>query len=174
MESEGIGRMTPLILLIGGSTTFGTPTTGSLLYPASTPPTDSPSHALAGGTMARPWKQLAREWAGAEKAATERAVGARAGGRTARGGSVEGSVRLGGGGSERGSYSGQGGQRTQRRGLEAAGPRYVGSDAKSANPSLFTPGDHALCPGGNIPSFLLPLSTDISRRGHSLTNRAGR
>lgn len=174
MESEGIGRMTPLILLIGGNMTFGTPTTGSLLYPASTPHTDSPSQALAGGTTARPWKQLAREWAGAEKAATERAVGARAGGRTARGGSAEGSVRLGGGVSERGSYSGQGGQRRPRRGLEAAGPRYVGSDEKSANPSLFTHGDHALCPGDNIPNFLLPLSTNISRRGHSLPNRAGR
>lgn len=104
--------------------------------------------------MAREW---AGEWADEEKAAAAGVFGARAGGRTARGGSAEGSVRLGGGGSERGSYSGQGGQRTQGSGLEAAGSKYVGPDAKSANPSPFTPGDHARYPGGNIPSSLLPL-----------------
>lgn len=42
MESEGIGPMTPLIPPIGGNMTLGASTTSSLLYPASTPPPQTP------------------------------------------------------------------------------------------------------------------------------------
>ncbi len=88
--------------------------------------------------MARPWSQVVREWADAEKAAAASVV-------AARGGSAEGSIGRGGGGggggergshcgqggrdsgSGRGSHSGRGGKRTPGRGLEVAWPRYVGS-----------------------------------------------
>lgn len=49
--------------------------------------------ASKGGTTARPWNQLAREWANAEKAAAASVVASSAGGRTARGGNAEGSRR---------------------------------------------------------------------------------
>lgn len=51
MESVGIGPMNPLIPLIGGAMTSGTPTTGSLFNPASATPTDSIS--FSGGFSRR-------------------------------------------------------------------------------------------------------------------------
>lgn len=94
-------------------------------------------------------------------------------GRTAQGSSAEGSVGLGGRRSERGLCSSQGEQRTQGSGLEVAWKRYVGPDAKSAYSSPFKPNDHPRHPGGNIPSSLLPLPTDISSPGPSSPKRPG-
>ena len=122
--------MTQLIPLIRGTLTPGTPN------PASGASADSPSRsqayspslsqahsqllsqvqspslsqaALAGGKPARPWNQLAREWADADKSAA-----AMVGERTAQGSTAEESAG------------------------EVAYPRYVGPDFKSADPLPLT------------------------------------
>lgn len=139
----GIGSMTGLIPLVIGTLTPRTPTMGSLLNPASGGPADSPSFsqaALAGGRTARPWNQVARELAEAEKAAV-----AMAGRRTAQGSRAEKSVG------------------------KVAYPRYMGPDIKSADPLPLTYDTS----GGNIPSFLLPLPTNIDSLGHLLPRRDG-
>lgn len=133
----GIGPVIPLIPLIGGTVTPGTPASGAPPLPQAHPP----SLPQARGRTARPWNQLAREWATAEKKAT-----ARAGGRT-RGSDAKESAR------------------------EAGYPGYVGPDIKSVDQSLPLTQDTS---GGNIPSSLLPLPTNIYSLGHSLPRRDGR
>lgn len=121
MKREKIRPRNPLISLIGGTMTPGTPKICSLLSPASaTPPGSSsvihehspsiPQAALARGMTARPWNQVARE--AAEKEATEKAT-----------------------------------SETQGKSYEEQWPRYVGPDINTADQSPFSPSDY---PGGSI------------------------
>lgn len=80
-----------------------------------------------------------------ESAETEKAAAAMVGGR-ARGSSAEESAG------------------------EVAYPRYVGPDIKSVDPLPLTHNTS----GGNIPSSLLPLPTNIYSLGHLLPIRDGR
>lgn len=89
--------MTPLIPLLGGTLTPAT--TGSHLNSPS-----SSKAALAGGTTAQPWSQVAREGLDADKAAADKAATDKT---TAE---------------------------TQRRTYEEEWPRYEGLDSRSASP----------------------------------------
>lgn len=100
--------------------------------------------ALAGGTTARSWSQVAKE--GLNKAAAVKvAVDEAATDKTTA--------------------------ETQQRTYEEEWPRYEGPDSRSASP---LPHDYSELPGGIIRSSFLPLPTNISRPGHNFLKRAQR